>query len=74
MDEGTLSGTARRRRLLLWVGLLVVAVAAVTPTVIALTRPLVGGWAETVGFTAALVVAPLVIRGLLRDPLLQSRR
>ncbi len=67
MGAEQVTGDRRRRRLLMWIVLLVAAVATVTPVVIELTRPVVHGWASTVGLTAALGVAGLVIAGLLRD-------
>jgi hypothetical protein len=54
------------RTLLLWLGLTVLAAAAVTPLVVVASRPLVGDWADTVGFTAGVATACVAIRGVLR--------
>ncbi len=54
------------RTLALWLGLIVLAAAVVTPVVVAVSRPLTGDWADTVGFTAGVVAASAAIGGLLR--------
>ncbi|HEY0409849.1 MAG TPA: hypothetical protein VGE42_06225 [Candidatus Dormibacteraeota bacterium] len=54
------------RTLLLWLGLTVLAAAAVTPLVVVASRPLVGDWADTAGFTAGVAAACVAIRGVLR--------
>jgi hypothetical protein len=56
----------QRGRLLLWLAAVVVAAAAVTPLAVALSRPVVHGWDETVGFVAGVAAACLVIRALIR--------
>jgi hypothetical protein len=56
----------QRGRLLLWLAAVVVSAAAVTPLAVALSRPVVHGWDETVGFLAGVAAACLVIRALLR--------
>jgi hypothetical protein len=53
------------RGLALWVLLTVVLAAAVTPVVVALSRPLVHDWDTTVGFVAGVGAACLGIRGVL---------
>jgi hypothetical protein len=57
---------SRRRALLLWLAITVVAAAAVTPLAVAVSRPLVHDWADTVGFTAGVAAACLAIRGVLQ--------
>ena len=54
------------RTLALWLGLTVLAAAVVTPLVVAASRPLVGGWADTAGFIAGVAAACVAIRGVLR--------
>jgi hypothetical protein len=55
------------RTLVLWLGLTVLAAAAVTPLAVVASRPLVGDWADTVGFTAGVAAACVAIRGVLRQ-------
>ncbi|HEX3607360.1 MAG TPA: hypothetical protein VH134_15665 [Candidatus Dormibacteraeota bacterium] len=55
----------RPRDLLLPLLLVVLAAAVTTPVVVALTRPVVHEWADTVGFTAGVAAACLAIRGVL---------
>lgn len=56
----------RRRLLAVAVALLLLAVAGVTALTAELTRPLVHGWAETVGFGAGLVAAAVAVGVILR--------
>jgi hypothetical protein len=56
----------QRGRLLLWLAAVVGAAAVVTPLAVLLSRPVVHGWDETVGFVAGVAAACLVIRALLR--------
>jgi hypothetical protein len=58
---------SRRRILLLWLAVTVVAAAVVTPLAVAVSRPLVHDWADTVGFTAGVTAACLAIRGVLHQ-------
>lgn len=51
------TGAPGRRALLLRLLISAVAVCAVVPVVVLLTGPLVGGWADTLGFGAGLIVA-----------------
>ena len=45
--------------------LTVVLAAVVTPVVVVLTRPVVHGWAETIGFIAGVLAACAGIRAVL---------
>jgi hypothetical protein len=57
----------RRRTLVLWLAITVLAAAAITPLAVAVSRPLVHDWADTVGFTAGVGAACLAIAGVLRQ-------
>lgn len=58
--------TTTRRNPLPWLVLVVLTAAIVTPVVIDVTRPVVHGWAETVGFIAGVIAACVAIREVLR--------
>ena len=51
--------------LVLRILLTVVLAAIVTPVVVVVTRPVVHGWAETIGFIAGVVAACAGIRAVL---------
>jgi len=55
-----------RRDLVLRLAVVVVVAAVVTPVAVALSRPVVHDWADTVGFTAGVLAAVVAILGLLR--------
>ena len=56
-NEPVTAPGARRRMLFVSLLVSVVAICVAVPVVVAVTGPAVGGWDETVGFIAGLLVA-----------------
>lgn len=65
-DEAMTRPAASRRMLVISLLVSCVAVCVTVPVVVAVTGPAVGGWDETVGFIAGLLVAAAGVAWSLR--------